>query len=420
MQLPLFAHQDSATDDWTFNGVNTRTLTHCYHDYPARMIPQVAAKLIDRFAPTPGVLFDPYCGTGTTLVEGILRGHEVHGTDLNPLARLISRAKVTPISLAAIDHACADLGRWLELPLHTPELLPNGIDLTFWFKPQVIAQLAHLKVWLQSLQDLATRQFFEVAFSETVRESSNTRLGEFKLYRLPPEKLASYGPPVFGIFRRKIQRNRQGLAQFMACLEAAPRQTKARLYAFNTVEGIPSDTLTADSVDIVITSPPYGDSRTTVAYGQYSRLSAEWLGLGQAAQVDSLLMGGRSVATAGKFDAVPLDAALEAIATQHPKRATEVIAFYADLRASINNIAPLVKRGGYACYVVGNRKVKGVLLPTDQAIQAFFESHHFQHHATYYRAIPNKRMPSRNSPSNVAGATDSTMNQEIIVVMQRR
>lgn len=48
-------------EDWTFNGVYTRTLTHCYHDYPARMIPQIAGKLLDRFAKKGDLLFDPYC-----------------------------------------------------------------------------------------------------------------------------------------------------------------------------------------------------------------------------------------------------------------------------------------------------------------------------------------------------------------------
>lgn len=70
-------------------------------------------------------------------------------------------------------------------------------------------------------------------------------------------------------------------------------------------------------------------------------------------------------------------------------------------------------------YVVGNRKVKGVLLPTDLAIRHFFEAQGFTHIATHYRHIPNKRMPAKNSPSNVAGSTEVTMTQETVVVMKR-
>jgi len=59
---------------------------------------------------------------------------------------------------------------------------------------------------------------------------------------------------------------------------------------FNSINAIPKSILPDESVDIVITSPPYGDSRTTVAYGQYSRFSLEWLGL-KNGDVDKLSMG---------------------------------------------------------------------------------------------------------------------------------
>jgi hypothetical protein len=47
-------------DDWTFRKAKTRELTHCYHDYPARMIPQVAGKLLDLFGSDSATMFDPY------------------------------------------------------------------------------------------------------------------------------------------------------------------------------------------------------------------------------------------------------------------------------------------------------------------------------------------------------------------------
>jgi site-specific DNA-methyltransferase (cytosine-N4-specific) len=79
----------------------------------------------------------------------------------------------------------------------------------------------------------------------------------------------------------------------------------------------------------------------------------------------------------------------------------------------------VIKKNGYTCYVVGNRKVKGVVLPTDIAVKNFFENFGFEHINTFVRSIPNKRMPSKNSPTNVTGVLDSTMTQEYIVVMKR-
>mgnify|MGYP000318302539 FL=1 len=66
----------------------------------------------------------------------------------------------------------------------------------------------------------------------------------------------------------------------------------SKIYDFNTVYKIPEDILPPESVDIVVTSPPYGDSRTTVAYGQFSRLANQWLGFEELNEVDKRSMGG--------------------------------------------------------------------------------------------------------------------------------
>jgi tRNA G10 N-methylase Trm11 len=76
---------------WDFRGEDTKEYTHCFHIYPAMMIPQIARRLIELYGKDADFLFDPYCGTGTSLVEGRLAGMSVAGTDLNPTARLISK-----------------------------------------------------------------------------------------------------------------------------------------------------------------------------------------------------------------------------------------------------------------------------------------------------------------------------------------
>ena len=78
---------------WDFRTVNTKEHTHCFHNYPAIMIPQIANRLINLYGKKAKKLFDPYCGTGTSLVEANLNGIDAIGTDLNPMARLIAEAK---------------------------------------------------------------------------------------------------------------------------------------------------------------------------------------------------------------------------------------------------------------------------------------------------------------------------------------
>jgi site-specific DNA-methyltransferase (cytosine-N4-specific) len=409
--------------DWTFNGASTRELTHCYHDYPARMIPPIAGKLLDNFARTASLLFDPYCGSGTSLVEGMVRGISVVGTDLNPLARLIAQAKTSTPGIIQIDRLLTEFYQFLYTK-QVAHPLPTKIEgisrLEFWFKPEVIVKLSKIKFFIEEIDDISTKLFFQVAFSETVRESSNTRNEEFKLYRYEAERLEKFNPDVFGMMLAKLNRNREGLKNFLSVIEKTRYKSTSNIYDFNTVIGTPADKISASKVDIVITSPPYGDSHTTVAYGQYSRLSAAWIGLSEPERVDNKLLGGKVGKEIPRLPSPPLEAALNIIKKSDQRRAREVATFYADLFHSISHVAGLIRVGGYACYVVGNRKVKGVTLPTDEAVRHFFEQFGFKHVDTFHRSIPNKRMPLRNSPTNTIGAVDSTMTREYIVVMSRQ
>ncbi|MDR1087595.1 MAG: hypothetical protein LBL16_05145 [Endomicrobium sp.] len=172
-----------------------------------------------------------------------------------------------------------------------------------------------------------------------------------------------------------------------------------------------------DILDVVLTSPPYGDSRTTVAYGQFSTLSNEWLGIGYARKIDGMLMDGQKLKENIKEGVIANY--ISQIDSADKKRALEVSAFYNDLGSSIKQVAGSIRKGGKAIYVVGNRTVKNVKLPTDQFIAEKFEENGFKHLITYERALSNKSMPKRNSPTNEKGKTVNTMLSEYIVICEK-
>ncbi len=222
-----------------------------------------------------------------------------------------------------------------------------------------------------------------IAFSETVREVSYTRNGEFKLYRMPTHKLAHFEPDVFGIFRKKLSRNRHGLAAFLQ----KRKNVEATISNANTAHGEIPMPKPPGGYNVVITSPPYGDSQTTVAYGQFSRLSAEWIGCPNARKIHRIAMGGHQ--TDQKLGDSPVADAIEKIRSIDEKRARQVSAFYIDLRKSICTVAKMLATNSTVCYVVGNRKVKGVTLPTDAFIRYAFNTHRFAHTETIVRNIPS-------------------------------
>jgi hypothetical protein len=156
-----------------------------------------------------------------------------------------------------------------------------------------------------------------------------------------------------------------------------------------------------------------------VAYGQFSRLASQWLDFEKASTVDKELMGGKKAPNGHHFDIDILDRTLQKIGDKDEKRVKDVIAFFKDYERSIKNVAKVVKRRGRACYVVGNRTVKGITIPTDEITEKLFAKYGFRHQETIVRNIPNKRMPLENSPSNLAGEKSPTMKNEYIVICQK-
>lgn len=103
----------------------------------------------------------------------------------------------------------------------------------------------------------------------------------------------------------------------------------------------------------------------------------------------------------------------------HPKRAAQVKQFYDDFSECFLEITRVAKPGSHACFVVGNRTVKGVRIPTDLILIEIASCFGWKHCTTHHRRIPNKRMPLRNSPSNKPGESCETMTQEHIVILRR-
>lgn len=406
-------------NDWSFVGVNTKEYSHCYHNYPAMMIPQIARRLIKEYAPeNTKLIFDPYCGTGTTMVEAKLANINSSGTDLNPLAQLIARTKVRNYNIEQVQKyknlLSDEIFKYNFNSNDEKNELFNFKNIDYWFSKKVIKEISF--VFNKIKKDIAIdfQDFFVIPLSETLREASYTRNGEFKLYRIEQDKLKAHNPDTFGIFLNKLNRNIQGLKE----LTETGANTTTNIYNFNTCDTEPENII-GKKIDFVLTSPPYGDSRTTVAYGQFSRLSNQWLGINDASKIDNLLMGGSKNHKNIEFNSNYAFKELNEIQNNDLKRFNEVKEFLVDYEKSINNVSKSIRKKGRVAYVVGNRTVKGTQIPLDYITVELFEKNGFTHIKTIVREIPNKRMPKENSPTNKTGVKSKTMNNEYIVIMEK-
>ncbi len=398
---------------YDFAGQSYATTYPNLHRYPATMIPQIGIELFKELNIKSGKLLDPYCGSGSSFIVGLDRGlKEMEGFDLNPLAILISIAKFTKKNLKELKIIAYEIKNklfeyaWnnkIDLEIEIPKVY----SIDFWFPKKVIKELAIIKTLINKIENKNIRRFLLVPFSETVRECSYTRNGEFKLFRMKEEDMKKFEPDVFAIFSIRLDK-----AIIVYEKYYYPLLDGAKLHL-----GYSHFPKKENHYDIILTSPPYGDSRTTVAYGQFSVLANEWLGILNARQVDNMLMGGKI--SKEKYNRGVMANYINEVEKVSPKRALEVSSFYFDLEDSIKNVASSVKHGGKIIYVVGNRMVKDVVLPTDQFIAEKFEENGFKHLLTYERVLGNKAMPAMNSPSNQSGVKRSTMTKEYIIVCEK-
>lgn len=418
-------------ESWDFRSDDTKISNHGFHTYPAMMIPQVARRIINMYGLKSEVLCDPFMGTGTSVLEAKL--HEnfkiAYGIDINPLARLIAKVKTTPLNHEILYNAAKNIINQSSDDLsaihnkHNKLEFPNFKNIDFWFKPNVIQELTVIKKNIDAIdipdKDLRKKiqNFLLVAFSEAVRLASNTRNSEFKLYRMAEPALNKHNPSTLLIFEKLVLQNIEKMKGFNK--EAYECQIKILDEDTRRKTSIPSE-----SVDIIVSSPPYGDSQTTVAYGQFSRLSLEWLGFesNDVRKLDRIGLGGIPVThLTNDLGSRSLDYIIETIAKIDKKRAKQVLSFYVDFHQCVKEIDRFMKIGGYICFVVGNRTVKNQQIPTDEIIVELFQSvGEYRHIDTFIRNIPNKRMPSKNSPTNIKGNLSSTMNNEYIVIIQKK
>lgn len=419
------------SNKWDFRRANTNQYTHCFHTYPAMMIPQIARKMIKKFGVKGGLLFDPYCGTGTSLVESKIFGMDSIGTDLNPAARFITECKTRDYDFERIKATTSEFLDRLDkrlsirigkragscvfgyLPRWKKIIGNNSKVLKKWYTLKTIKEICITIEEIEKTKDIDSKNLQKLALSECFRLVSYQRNHEFKKYKVESKHRNKFYEELFPLLKDRLNRNLKGIKSFS---KVSKKRRAVEINNFNTVDEIPNALL--NQVDMILTSPPYGDSRTTVAYGEFSWHTNLWFKLGSTI-VDPKLMGGRSNVEIRRIGHKRIDSCIKKIDKMDTKRAKDVYKFYTDYLKSIGHVSKAVKKSGHVCYLVGNRRVKGLNLPTDQFTAWAFTKNGFSHVKTITRTIPIKRMPYRVSPSNIKGQTEATMTKEYMVVMKK-
>ena len=234
-----------------------RAHAHGFHSYPARMHPLTARRLIEGLSRPGDLVLDPFCGSGTVLVEARLAGRAAIGVDANPLAVRLSRLKITPmrererarlVEAARGIAALADERRKGKAG-PTRRYGPPDLDM---FQPHVLLELDSLRSGLDALPDLPTREALELVLSAILTKLSR-RTSDTSGHEI--ERRLAGGFPA-RLFVRKTEELAARLAEIEVAL-AAPmpdRSPAAVVFEGDARElaGVPER-----RVALAVTSPPY-------------------------------------------------------------------------------------------------------------------------------------------------------------------
>ena len=425
--------QRSQRPEWTFMDKSTTKYTHAIHLYPARMHPEIARRVIDKYTKsTSDVVFDPFMGSGGVLLEAILHGNTAVGIDINPFAVLLSKVKTTAVRSnisktleSILVKARADQSRKTSYS----DELPEYLDLSAWYNHATLNALVTLKHHVFQLRNADVKDFFKICFSLTTRKTSYQRNGSWKIHRMGIDERKRFAPDPLPIFQRISESN---IARMNDLVSACPKGTAYPLWGDSkNIAGKFSSRgrkiLDDKKAHLVVTSPPYGDHKTTVAYGQFSRHLGLWLDLplNDVLHTDRNGLGGIK----RDFDDLgspTLNKTLDAVRkndlvitrNNNPHRTKEVYSFFHDLDRCMHemtlNLAP---HKSHCCFVVANRTVRRVSIPTDQITMELGEKHGLKTTLQIPRTIPNKVLPSKNAPENITNNTCATMTKEMVIIM---
>ena len=333
--------QDVTAASWDYSEADTKHLTHNIHRYSGKFIPQIARRAISLISLPGELVLDPYCGSGTTLVESALLGRRSYGVDLNPLAVLIAQTKVTPIPAADLRWLHEELTQTIA-PLHLDDSLPlfralnsnapAGADMELdprlndewyskWFQPKVLKDLVAIDHAIGRLNCAAHQNVARIAFSDILRKTSNAHSGYPNIMF---DKNAPERPRPVRSFLKALD----DVCDMVASLEKADaRWESVRVERANATDLQLEDC----SIDAIVSHPPYIAS---IPYAEYGALSLKWLGT-DPKELDRELTGGR----------------------RHSPNV--VMRFREDYGRMLQEASRVLRPGRYAFLMVGNPVVRG-------------------------------------------------------------
>ena len=249
-----------------------RVHVHAFHSYTARMHPLTAQRLVVGLSRAGESVLDPFCGSGTVLVEAKIAGRRGFGVDANPLAVELARLKTRRWNPAALRGLVAEAER-IAGEADARRKAKAGATRNYGerdrelFDAHVLFELDGLRAAIEKLRGSEVRDALWLVLSSILVKGS--RQPGDSAERLVPRRLAS--GYTIRLFAKRATELADQLGEFARLVPSSAPLCKVALGDARKLDGITSHT-----VDLVVTSPPYPG---VYDYLEQHALRLRWLGL---------------------------------------------------------------------------------------------------------------------------------------------
>lgn len=403
---------------WSFEESSrkeTSYASHGYHRYPAKFIPQLARRCILENSNEGDLVIDPFCGCGTTMAEALIHGRKSIGTDINPVAILISKAKITPIEPERLNEA---KDRLFNLIDNSKKQIGKKFNerIIYWFpKEDIRLKLLSILRNIKSLKDEDLINFFLCGFSQILKNCSIWLAKSNK----PTRDLNKKQQDPIKAFKRHINSMIKGnLEMYNLTLNKLINDNKAVL---SDARKIPTP---ENSAKIIVTSPPYV---TSYEYADLHQLTALWLKytnsltkfrkgfIGSIHKEDIDHNGIKSELAKKTIDDLSKKSKKESLGTKN---------YFLEMQQCFQEMYRVLEPKGRACIVIGNTKLKGVDILNAEIFVEIMSNSGFKTYKIVKRAVPSKILPqTRDSKTGRFAKTKDAdrlaYNHEFILIMEK-
>ncbi len=379
--------------------------THNLRSYPGRLFPYIPIFFLstNKLCPTKGKVFDPFAGSGTVLLESIVNPYykrDVYGIEMNPLGRLISKVKTTPINPRKLDNKFNLLFKLInagEDKKKYRSCIPNFKNIDFWYSKKAKSGLSKLKFCIDQLKDDDCKDFFWVCFSKLVRDVSRAdphvpppvllKVQKYKdSYRY--EKLKALvarneNPDVVGIFEKIISENLERIKRLWKVKEVQGKKIESKIIWDDSrcikrgkyfTKGIVKKKLSRpikNSISLIITSPPYLSAQK---YTRTTKLELFWLGMASEEELvvlDKQTIGTERISLLVDIQSIgisSIDNLLKKIGKHSKERMLVSYEYFRNMIQVLEQCYGLLKKDGFMVLIVGNNKVGNVVVNTTKLL----------------------------------------------------